>query len=245
MDISSNTSFSGQDFRGSQIDSAKFAGLWANDFRDSTYYNSNKPTSYGNSYIDAIGNLGGLNRHSLTDYNNNFLVRAKLPDSSLAGVYLEATSTRVNEGITLEVGSNNDIYAQDGHVGLDVYGAIEMDSSSVFHMRDGAAFEFFFGSELLITVKMGENYILVADYDASSSIAGIDLISLQQGTLSVFGDPEHEWKLELFDYYQDNPYHQLILYYDIPEPATATLSMIGLLTLALCRKRRHVLCADA
>lgn len=238
MDISGNTTFSGQDFRGSQINSAKFGGLWANDFRDSTY-GSGKPVSYGESYIDTEGRLGGLNKHSASGYNQDFLIRARLADSNLGGVYLMNDSTTVNSGISLIIGANNDIFAQGGHSGLDVYGKITMDSSSTLHLRDGSILEFFSGSQLEITIQEGQNFILIADFDDSSFVEGLDLL-----VFNVLGDPDHDWKLEFFDFSEESLYRatterKLLLYYGtIPEPATATLGLIGLLALAARRKRK-------
>ncbi len=197
-----------------------------------------KPASYGESYIDADGNLGGLNKHTSSNYGT-FLIREKLPASSL-WVNLLADSTRVNEGVTLQIGSYNDIIAQGGHEGLEVQGKLSLDSTSVLHMRDGAELNFIDGSILEITVRLGENYILVADFDASSLMAGLDVLSL-----NVLGDPDHDWKLKLVSEEEGEegaPAKQLILYYAvIREPSVPLLSFVGLGEFALRRNKRRYL----
>lgn len=231
MNLSNNTDISGRDFRRSQVDAANFSGLWANDFRDATYGGS-KPVSFGESYIDADGNLGGLNKHTSTNMST-FLIRERAADSSL-WVNLLADSTRVNSGVTLSIGSFNDVIAQGGHSGLEVEGKLSLDSTSVLHMRDGAELNFLDGSILEVRVRHGENYIVIADIDPGSSIAGIDLVSL-----SVLGyNPGVEWQLDFRSDFTRDASQQLILFYIIPEPAAPLIGLPALAMLAARRRRK-------
>lgn len=235
MNLSNNADISERDFRRSQVDGANFTGLWANDFRNATYGNS-RPVSFGESYIDAEGNLGGLNKHTSTNMSM-FLIRKRAADSSL-WVNLLADSTRVNAGVTLSIGSYNDVIAQGGHSGLEVEGKLSLDSTSVLHLRDGAELNFLDGSILEVTVKPGENYIVIADFDTESSIDGIDLVSL-----SVLGDSQHDWQLDFGGLLALDTYgayatsEQLILYYTIPEPSVSLMGLSALTMLAARRRR--------
>jgi len=232
MDLSGNTTLINRDLRGSQIDAAKFGGLWGNDFRDSTYTAGNTP-SYGISYIDAQGKLGGLNNHTSSTYGD-FLIREKAAGST-TDIHLLSTSTALNSGVTLTIESNNDIFASGAGLGLDVHGTIKMDATSRFHMQDGAVMHFNTGATLEITVGVGANFIVVGDYDAASSIILDGTYSSEMGNLIVHdgeNDPTRIWKLEVFE-----DTNQLVLYYDIPEPAAAA-AILGTLALVLSARRR-------
>lgn len=231
MNLSNNTDISGRDFRRSKIDGANFSGLWANDFRDATY-GSSRPVSFGESYIDAAGNLGGLNKHTSANMST-FLIREKAADSSL-WVNLLADSTRINSGVTLQIGSYNNVIAQGGHSGLEVAGKLSLDSTSVLHMRDGATLNFLDGSILEVTVQVGQNYIVIADIDSESFIEGLDLVSL-----SVLGDPYHDWQLDFMASFanDNNAYGQLVLYYTVPIPEPS-ISLMGVSALAMLAARR-------
>lgn len=97
-------------------------------------------------------------------------------------------------------------------------GTIVMDSDSVFHMTNGANMDWTDGGLLDITIRDGNNYIVIGDYDAYSSITMSTVYDWTTGNLIVRGDSkEREWKLEV-----SGDLNQIILYYAVPEPATYT-----------------------